>query len=474
MMKRIFVMLITISFLFANEVKRPSLDHEVYFKDTQNELNVYHLYGRSDGKTIFVLGGIQGDEPGGFMSADLYPNIVLEKGNMIVIPRANFHSIIKNNRGIKGDLNRKFKTEESNDIDGQLVAIIKKYMSQSDVFLNLHDGWGFYSDTYIGPGRNSERFGQSIIADASKYFNGTDTLYLEKIAREVLLEINKKIKNKYHKLHFMNTRTFEKDTHFQEMQTSATYFALKEFGIYAFGIESSKNLETLEQKILYHNYVINGFMDYFGVTPEHPAIIVQRPSLKYLMIDVDGKKQILANNDKLHIEKNEYFEIRKIIANSERGLSCDVVGWGTNHDINKKIKLHRDGKILVRKDGEIIGKVEIVIEEPKEDLFAFLFEVNGIRKVVLENEYLEINRGDKIKIFDIMTRNGHADRYKVNLKGFVPPDHGSNPGEDRGHIIDTKNFGWKRWSINGEGKIYPIIIELNQREVARAFIKIND
>jgi len=474
MMNRIFMLLLVFSTLFAEETKRPSLEHEVYFKDTQNELNVYQLYGRSDGNTIFILGGIQGDEPGGFLSADLYPNIVLEKGNLIVIPRANFHSIIKNNRGINGDLNRKFKMEESDDIEGQIVEIIKKYMKQSDVFLNLHDGWGFYSDTYIGPGRNPERFGQSVIADASKYFNGLDTLYLEKIAREVLVDINEKIKNKYHKLHFMNTKTFEKETDFKEMQTSATYYALKEFGIYAFGIESSKNLETLEQKILYHNYAINEFMDYFGVTPEHPAIIAQRPSLKYLMIDVDGKKQILANNDTLHVERNEFFEIKEIIANSTRGLSCDVVSWGTNHDINKKIKLRRNDKILVRKDGDIIGKVEISIEEPMEDLFAFLFEVNGIRKIVLENEYLEINRGDKIEVFDILTRNGHADRYKVNVKGFVPPDHGSNPGEDRGHVIDTKNFGWKRWSINGEGKIYPIIIELDQREVSRAFIKIND
>ncbi|MBN2280141.1 MAG: hypothetical protein JXQ65_06150 [Candidatus Marinimicrobia bacterium] len=475
MMKRFLIYLVLVfSVTHAEEIKRPSTVHKVYFKDTQNELNVYHLYGRNDGKTIFILGGIQGDEPGGFLSADLYPNIVLEQGNLIIIPRANFHSIIKNNRGIDGDLNRKFKTKESTDVEGQIVEIIKKYMELSDVFLNLHDGWGFYSDTYIGPGRNPNRFGQSIIADASKYFNGKDTLYLEMVARKVLEKINTKIKNEYHKLHFMNTKTFEQGTEYEEMRTSASYYALTEFGIYAFGIESSKNLETIEEKILYHNYAINEFMDYFGVVPEHPSIMTKLPSLRYLMVEINGKRQILGNNDTLYIEKNEPFQILEIIANVERGLSCDVVSWGTNHDINKSIILRKNDKVLIRKDSDVIGKIEVVVREPLEDLFAFLFEVNGKRKVVLANDSLQVNRGDKLEIFDILTRNGHSEYYKVNIKGFVPPDHGSNPGEDRGHIVDTQNFDWKSYSVNGEGKIYPVVIERDNREVARAFVKIND
>ncbi|MBD3275019.1 MAG: hypothetical protein GF372_06885, partial [Candidatus Marinimicrobia bacterium] len=66
------------------DIERPSRKHEVYFRNTPNELNVYKLYGRFDGKTALIIGGIQGDEPGGFLSADLYPNLVLEKGNLII------------------------------------------------------------------------------------------------------------------------------------------------------------------------------------------------------------------------------------------------------------------------------------------------------------------------------------------------------------------------------------------------------
>ena len=60
-----------------------------------------------------LIGGIQGNEPGGFISADLYADMSLEKGNLIVVPRANFYSIILNQRGAHGDMNRKFTPEDS-------------------------------------------------------------------------------------------------------------------------------------------------------------------------------------------------------------------------------------------------------------------------------------------------------------------------------------------------------------------------
>ncbi len=469
----IFVLLVT-ALLFSDEPKRPSMVHNVYFEDTENELNVYRLYGRNDGNTIFILGGIQGDEPGGFLSADLYPNIVLEKGNLIVIPRANFHSIINNNRGINGDMNRKFKKAPVSDTEGKIVEIIKRYMGEADLFLNLHDGWGFYSDTYIGPGRNPNRFGQSVIADASTYFNGRDTLRLEKIARTVLKKINQKIRNPKHKLHFMNTKTFEKTSDFLEMKASATYYALTEYGIPAFGIESSKNLNTLEEKILYHNYAINEFMEYFDVNPEHPAIITQKPALKYLIVTVDQQRKVLKDGENLILNKGDKLVVNEIIANCERGLSCDVLGWGSDHDINKPVTITNDNVILVRKDSDVIGKITVTVSGDNNDRFAFLFSVNGNEKVVLADEYLDVSRGDRFTIIDILLRNGKSSQYQVNLKGFVPPDHGSNPGEDRGHLVNTLDLYWKKYSLYGEGKIYPIVVTAGSHEVARAFVRIND
>ena len=96
----------TAEFLYA-DVKRPDTIKEVFFTGTNHELEVYKIYGRKDGPTMLIIGGIQGDEPGGLLSADSYADIKLEKGNLIVIPRTNFYSIMLFNREVKGvDMNR--------------------------------------------------------------------------------------------------------------------------------------------------------------------------------------------------------------------------------------------------------------------------------------------------------------------------------------------------------------------------------
>ena len=82
--------------------------HTVFFEGEENELNVYRIFGAKPGKTLLIIGGIQGDEPGGFLAADFYADFSLEKGNLIVVPRANFPSILKKERQINQDMNRKF------------------------------------------------------------------------------------------------------------------------------------------------------------------------------------------------------------------------------------------------------------------------------------------------------------------------------------------------------------------------------
>jgi len=43
-----------------------------YFQETEHELNVYKIHGVEKGKTLLIIGGIQGNEPGGYLAADLY------------------------------------------------------------------------------------------------------------------------------------------------------------------------------------------------------------------------------------------------------------------------------------------------------------------------------------------------------------------------------------------------------------------
>jgi predicted deacylase len=120
-------------------------EHVVHFPNTAYELSIYKIYGKKPGPTLMLIGGIQGNEPGGFLSADLYADMSLEKGNLIVVPRANFYSIIMNERGPNGDMNRKFAHEENEySMEDKIVTILKKLIGESDYLLNLHDGAGYF------------------------------------------------------------------------------------------------------------------------------------------------------------------------------------------------------------------------------------------------------------------------------------------------------------------------------------------
>lgn len=458
----------------SKDIERPSRKHLIYFENTPNELNVYKLYGRFDGNTVFILGGIQGDEPGGFLSADLYPNLKLETGNLIVVPRANFHSIIRNKRGIgkNGDMNRRFDTDTPKDIDDQIVEIIKNLMAESDLFLNLHDGWGFYSDVWVDDTRNPKRFGQSVIADASTYITETDVLGLEAMAREVISRVNEKIEDKSHYFHFMNTNTLAPDTEFPEMLKSATCYALTNFGIPAFGIESSKNLKSLELKIRYHNYVINEFLKLVEVEPEHPAIIYEPPRLIYLLVSINkNDPRLVDNNNTLRLIAGDEIKVTHIESNYERGLSCDILGAGTEQDFQKTVVLDKSTSIIMKKDSKIIGKINVRVDTLNCKFMTYILEVNGKNRAILHGQTLRVKRGDRIKIRNVVLEGLNSSQVKVNLKGYVP-QLSYNTGEDRNYLINTSKLNWKKYSIYGKGKVYPIVVSKAEKEISRAFIYI--
>ena len=96
--------------------------------------------------TILIFGGMQGDEPGGFHAASLLlSDYNITKGKIIVAPNLAFESIIKRNRGVSGDLNRKFASINPKDPDYETVQRIKSLILKPEVsmVINLHEGWGF-------------------------------------------------------------------------------------------------------------------------------------------------------------------------------------------------------------------------------------------------------------------------------------------------------------------------------------------
>lgn len=461
-------------------------EHTVYFQNTAYELNIYKIYGKEPGKTLMLIGGIQGNEPGGFLSADLYADMSLKKGNLIVVPRANFYSIILNHRGPHGDMNRKFTHEDNSySMEDKIVTILKKLISESDYLLNLHDGSGYYHPTYISKWRNPSRYGQSIIADCDTYgIPGTEEqIRLGDIARKVLEKVNPHIRNDLYRFHFMNTRTSETDSAHKEQRKSATYYALTKHHIPAFGVETSKFLPTTDLKVWFHNLVINAFMDYFGIIPESPGYNLDPPLLNYLVVSVNNETPIVIKKDEsLNISRGDTINISHIESNYERGLSLDILEHGDLNDYRKDIEISKNTMMIVRKDNQKFGEIPITIStaavppqkyiskaDAPDKIEYFTVELNGRPQMFLEGSTCEIVKGDILKIIDIYPK-----KFKgavVNFKGFVG-DRVNNTGEDRGYYIDTGKDLLNRYSTEKMGINYQVIVTAGEKEIGKLAFKL--
>jgi len=447
---------------------------ETFFQNTDYELNVYRISGKLPGKTLLIIGGIQGDEPGGFLSADLYADMELVRGNLIVVPRANFYSIILNRRQINEDMNRKFSGSSRENYEAQVVSILKRLITESDCLLNLHDGSGFYRDTWESEMRNPARYGQSIIVDCEDYRDlAGKEIPLGRMAKRAISKINDQIDNPDHLFHFNNHRTRAPDSSHPEQRKSATYYALYECGIPAFGIETSKSL-PLETRIYHHNLAVNSFMEILDITPEIPGIGLTQPQIKYAVVKInEGSPVVVANGETLHVRPNDTIKIIHIEGNYARGLSADIEGYGSVNDANKPFTLSSPTRVLIKKDHVLCGTFDIAFTQKSPSGYAvtvnptvvvFKVRINGKEGYYPNGSHVDIVRGDLLELVDATTIPGSVTGITCNFKGFVG-DKKSNTGEDRGYIIDTATDLWERYSLYKKGRVYQVIVSKDDKDI---------
>ena len=213
--------------------------------------------------TVLVVGGIQGDEPGGFSAATLLATrYEVTQGTLWVVPNLNFPSIIKRSRGLHGDMNRKFAVLDTRDPEFPTVTRIQELIRAPEVglVLNLHDGSGFYRPTREGPLRNPARWGQCVIIDQAMLDGGRDLYQLARVAESVTGHVNKALLAPDHRMYVRNTRTNEGN---REMEKSLSWFAVRH-GKAAFGLEASKEF-PVEVRAYYHLRMIESFLQAAGV-----------------------------------------------------------------------------------------------------------------------------------------------------------------------------------------------------------------
>ena len=237
------------------------------------EFTLHRVQGEAPGPTVLVVGGIQGDEPGGFNAASLLAtHYRIRAGSLWVVPNLNFESIVRRSRGVHGDMNRKFPAVAPTDPDFSRVERIKRIITDPAVayVFNLHDGSGFYRPRYRDRQRNPARWGQSIIID-QEHMDRAPRAPLGALARRVSERVNGLLVESGHRVHVKNTRTREGN---EEMAKTLTYFAINA-GKPAVGLEASKALPTHE-RVYYHLRLVEAYLDELGIPYQRSFDLVPR------------------------------------------------------------------------------------------------------------------------------------------------------------------------------------------------------
>ncbi|MCX6112762.1 MAG: M14/M99 family metallopeptidase [Proteobacteria bacterium] len=362
-MKLIYLFLICFATLNLSSEPR-NMEHKIYLDKTDFELHVFEIHGKIPGPTLMIIGGIQGDEPSGYLAADIYSDVKLKRGNLIVVPRANFLSIMQNRRKINQDMNRLFDNTQKKIAEDDVVEVLKKYINKADILLNLHEGTGFYRPEYVDEKNNPDKYGQSIVADAEEYHSPKCNcdVELKKMAEKVIKEVNSDIDDPKYHFRFNNQNTASKDTAFPEQKKSATYYALYTAGIPAFAVETSKNISDLELKVSMHSMIINEFMKIMGIVMANPLINIEPAILRYVLIKVNDEYKLVSNGDVLFVPRHGRIEITAVETNYRRGVTADVLDVGSYNDIGKVLTLNKDTKIMVRKDSQLIAEIPVNIK----------------------------------------------------------------------------------------------------------------
>jgi hypothetical protein len=436
-MKRFFTILLNCLFVFAG----PAMANNHF------DFSLHKLEADRPGNTLLVIGGIQGDEPGGFNAASLLvTHYRIKKGNVWVVPNLNFISIIKRSRGVHGDLNRKFATIGSNDPEFDTISRIKDILldDQVDLILNLHDGSGFYRPTYVDRLHSPHRWGQSIIID-QKEIPARTFGNLDKIANQIVAEVNHYLFSEEHTYHVKNTRTREGDT---EMERTLTYYAIRNRKP-AFGVEVSKTFPT-HKRAYYHLQVLEAYMDLLGIEYERAFRLSAR-----------GVKNAINSGAKLAFYDNKIF---LDVTNARKRLGY--------------IPLKKASEIVIRPSSPLVAVVESGesyrvfhgnrrVTRLYPQYFEYDSSINTIT-IKIDGDERKVDFGNMVEVarsFLVVPENG----YRVNVIGFTKPG-----ARDESGIAIQKDDIKERFSVDKKGRIYRVEVYRKKKFSGMVLVSFSD
>lgn len=226
------------------------------------DFTLHQHQGEQPGPTLLIIGGIHGDEPGGFNAAALLmTRYQFHNGTLWIIPNLNDTSILRRAHGWHGNMNYKFNGLKKSDPDYKTIQRVKQLITdpQVELIFNLHDGSGYYHPEYRHRMNNPERWGQSCVIDQSE-LPGVRFGNLEQMSQKAVQQINQQLLKPEHRFHVKNTHTASSDA---VMQKALTYYALRQQKP-AIALEASKNLPT-EQRVYYLLSAMEAYLQQVGI-----------------------------------------------------------------------------------------------------------------------------------------------------------------------------------------------------------------
>jgi len=392
-----------------------------------------------------VQGGIQGDEPTGFLAAQLLTKSRVVKGNLIVVPRANVPSIHVHQRAVNVDMNRRFDRDYNQFYEDRLARAVRFLLSQSSALIHLHEGSGFYDPVYVSPLRNPSRWGQSIIIDANTH----DQLDLARLVNNALEEINATVKEQDYQFKLFNTRTFESDSRYaQEMRKSLTFYALTNLNIPAMAVEVSKNIGALGWKVKHQVYATSVLLKYCGVDIVPPKVDereVQRQHERDFRPKINGTSLgsgplAVTPGGTIKVDPGslgkaqDHGQVVAVFASDRQGLN--IVD-------SPRMALESFRELETRVDGRKVGTTTVRFAGTMPPPLpsgppVFVCWLNGKPVQVKQDETLCAVAGDQLVIEGVL---GSKWKEVLNFKGFTTRPH-DNDGQDMGAeiILDPESF----------------------------------
>ncbi len=400
-------------------------------------INLIKHENKDSNTTLLVIGGIHGDEPGGYFSASiLASHYTITSKNLWIVPNLNKDSVQRNSRGLHGDMNRKFAPNAKADKDTQTVNKIKKIIlnKQISLVLNLHDGHGFYRTKNQGRIFNPNAWGQTCVIDQCKLNKKQKFGDLNNIALKVKEKMNKKLIKDHHSFNVRNTNTKFDD---EAMQLSLTYFAVTN-NKPAFAIETSKNLTSLSQKVFYQLMAIEEFMNIMGIHYK-----------RNFELNIKNISKVILDYGKLEINNRIIINLTNI----RKTLSYFPLKSGHNvfqfsHPLGS-IRRMRDKYIIYIGNKVVTSLYPQYFEYEKNCPQKHHFEVDGIKKTFNKTSDIFVN--DDFQIVDEKST-------RVNVIGFSAKSKKNESG-----IYIAYDSMIQRFSIDKDKKSFRIEFYKNNK-----------